>query len=193
MRYGRGSWGRPYLVLSSVVALVLALACMGCASSASKPADAVNYGGGLAVGPDPESSSTVTSKPTKADVQDFVEAAAQFARVNGKDAALKTFTEAGGPFHQGELYIYAYDFSGTVIAHGGDKTLVGKNLIKMKDPNGVMVIKELVKTAKKGNGWVQYTWANPANGNKQEAKLGYVVKIDDTWFLGSGMYGTGKP
>jgi hypothetical protein len=42
--------------------------------------------------------------------------------------ALKVFTQAGGDFHQGRLYIYAYDFSGTVIAHGGDATLVGKDL-----------------------------------------------------------------
>ena len=113
----------------------------------------------------------------------------EYVRASGKDAALRTFTAPGGAFHQGQLYIYAYDFKGTVIAHGGDKTLVGKNLIDMKDPNGVPVIRELVRLAKTGSGWLHFTWGNPANGNKQEPKLGYVEKVDDTWFLGSGTYG----
>ena len=115
--------------------------------------------------------------------------AVAYANKNGKAAALAAFTAPGGEFHDGQLYIYAYDFNGTVIAHGGDSKLVGKNLIGMKDPNGLPVIQELVRRAKTGRGWLVYTWPNPANGNKQEPKLGYVVKVDDTWFLGSGTYG----
>ena len=122
-------------------------------------------------------------------MQAFVEKAVAYAGTNGKDAALTAFTAPGGEFHEGELYIYAYDFNGTVIAHGGDPKLVGKNLIDMKDPNGVPVISELVSLAKTGSGWLEYTWPNPANGNKEEPKLGYVEKVDDTWFLGSGTYG----
>jgi signal transduction histidine kinase len=132
---------------------------------------------------------TSTGDPTKEDVKAFVEKAVEYAKKNGKDAALKAFTAAGGEFHQGQLYIYAYDFKGTVIAHGGDATLVGKNLIDMKDPNGVEVIKELVKLAQSGSGWLYYTWPNPQHNNAQEPKLGYVEKVDDTWFLGSGTYG----
>jgi len=37
------------------------------------------------------------------------------------------------------------------------------------------------------SGALNYTWHNPETG-KQESKLGYVVKVDDTWFLGSGTY-----
>ena len=130
-----------------------------------------------------------TDDPTQADVQAFVERAVAFAKANGKEAALAAFTAPGGEFHQGQLYIYAYDFSGTVIAHGGDSSLVGKNLIDMTDPKGVHVIQELVRLARGGGGWLYYTWPNPQHNNAQEPKLGYVEKIDDTWFLGSGTYG----
>ncbi len=126
---------------------------------------------------------------TPADVQAFVNKAVAFAKTNGKEAALKAFTQAGGDFHQGQLYIYAYDFTGTVIAHGGDATLVGKNLNGMTDPNGVHVIQELIRLATQGAGWLYYTWPNPAHNNQQEPKLGYVVKVDENWFLGSGAYG----
>jgi len=143
--------------------------------------------GGAHASPSP--SPTATADPTQADVQAFVKAAVAFAKENGKDAALAAFTAPGGAFHRGQLYIYAYDFSGTVIAHGGDPDLVGRNLIGMTDPNGVPVIKELVRLAEGGSGWLYYTWPNPEHGNAQEPKLGYVEKVDDAWFLGSGTYG----
>ncbi len=128
------------------------------------------------------------SAPTTADVQTFVESAVAFAKAEGKDAALAAFSAPDGRFHQGELYIYAYDFDGIVIAHGGDPSLVGKDLIGMEDPNGVPVIKELVSLASEGSGWLAYTWPNPEHDDREEPKLGYVVKVDDGWFLGSGMY-----
>ena len=117
-----------------------------------------------------------------------MEKAVNYAKVNGKEKALKEFTDKNGEFVKGELYIYAYDFEGTVIAHGGQPELVGKNLIGMKDANGVEVIKELVKLAKQGSGWLQYLWPNPLHNNKIEPKAGFVMKVDGTWFLGSGVY-----
>ena len=137
----------------------------------------------------PSPGPSASTAATQAAVQAFVEKAVAYARINGKDKALAAFTAPGGEFHEGQLYIYAYDFSGKVIAHGGDPSLVGKNLIGMKDPNGVPVIKDLVRLARQGSGWLYYTWPNPANDDREEAKLGYVTKVDDGWFLGSGTYG----
>ncbi len=137
----------------------------------------------------PSPSPTSDGDPTQADVQAFVKKAVAYAKEHGKDAALAAFTAPGGEFHDGQLYIYAYDFTGTVIAHGGDAGLVGRNLIDMTDPNGVHVIQELVRLARGGGGWLYYTWPNPQHDNAEEPKLGYVEKVDDTWFLGSGTYG----
>ncbi len=126
--------------------------------------------------------------PSKAEVVAFVKSAVAYAKKNGKDKALKEFMDKKGGFIKGELYIYAYDFKGTVISHGGQPDLVGKNLIGMKDKNGVMVIQELIKLAAKDSGWLEYSWPNPVHNNDVETKLGYVEKVDDTWWLGSGMY-----
>lgn len=125
---------------------------------------------------------------TREDVVSFVEKAAAFVKENGKEAALKAFMDRSGPFVQGELYIYAYDFNGTVISHGGQADLVGKNLIDMKDVNGVMVIQELIKLAQQGSGWLNYAWPDPLRENTVQPKAGYVMKIDETWWLGSGLY-----
>lgn len=126
-------------------------------------------------------------KPVKADVVSFVKEAVEYAKANGKEKALAEFSDPAGRFNRGELYIYAYDFDGNVIAHGGNPSLVGKNLLSMKDPNGVMVIQELVKRAKDGSGWLDYMWEYPPTG-RIEPKSGYVEKVDDTWWLGSGLY-----
>lgn len=126
---------------------------------------------------------------TTDDVKAFVDRALDYARTHNKDEALKVFSAKAGAFQQGGLYIFAYDFSGNVIAHGGDASLIGRNLIGLKDSNGVEVIRELVRLAGQGSGWLYYTWPNPEHEAKQEPKLGYVAKVDDGWFIGSGTYG----
>jgi cytochrome c len=186
MRFEGRSSRMLLTALVAATALTLSAAFAGCTAAVDTPAATSTTATSTAAGSGAASS---TAQPTRADVQAFVEKAVAYVAANGKAVALEAFTSPGGEFHKGTLYIYAYDFEGTVIAHGGDKTLVGKNLIDMKDTNGVEVIRELVRLAKTGSGWLYYTWPNPANGNAQEPKLGYVVKVDDTWFLGSGAYG----
>lgn len=128
------------------------------------------------------------AKPRREAVVPFVEEAVAYARANGKEKALAEFSDPNGSFNRDELYIYAYDFEGNVLGHGGDQSLIGKNLIDYTDPNGVKVIQGLISVAETGEGWFTYTWDNPQTG-RQEMKLGYVMKVDDTWWLGSGTYG----
>ncbi|MBU4175184.1 MAG: cache domain-containing protein [Actinobacteria bacterium] len=98
---------------------------------------------------------TSSAKPTREEVVEFVDEAVEYAKKNGKEKALAEFTDQAGEFKRGELYIYAYDFSGNVLAHGGDPILVDQNLIDHEDPNGVKVIQELVEIAQNnGSGWL---------------------------------------
>ena len=124
---------------------------------------------------------------TKKQVVDFVNEAIKYAKANGKDKAIAEFNNPNGTFKRGELYIYAYNWNGVALANGGTPALVGQHLIDMTDPNGVKVIQQLIKVAQGGGGWGSYTWPYP--GTKiNEPKLGYADKVDDTWWLGSGMY-----
>lgn len=131
--------------------------------------------------------SDIYPTPTRAQVEAFVKEAVDYAKENGKEKALQVFSDRNGEFVRGELYIYAYDNDGKVIAHGGTPDLVGQNLIEMKDPNGVMVIQELRKLAQDGGGWLEFMWNNPLTG-KVESKVGYVLPVDEAWWLGSGFY-----
>lgn len=125
--------------------------------------------------------------PSKEEVVNFVEEGQAYAKKHGREAFFKEVMNPAGNFKRGELYFFAYDWAGTVRAHGAKPHLVGKNLINLSDKKGNKLIQDLIKAAKNGTGWVEYYWQNPTS-KKVEKKLGYVVKLDDTTWFGSGTY-----
>jgi signal transduction histidine kinase len=123
-----------------------------------------------------------------ADLVAFVEEAAAYAHTNGKDRALKEFSNKTGMFVRGDLYIYAYDFQGTNIAHPFKSDWIGKNKLNITDSNGIPYIKNLVNVAREGKGFTYFIFPNPAHASRDEFKIGYAMKVDDEWWLGSGIY-----
>jgi len=118
----------------------------------------------------------------------FVDTAVVYAKTNGREKVLAEFSNPNGSFVRGELYIYAYDFNGTTLALPFQPELVGVNRLNATDSQGAFFIRNLRDTARNGTGFVNYTYPNPAHNNAVESKLSYVEKVDDTWFLGSGIY-----
>jgi signal transduction histidine kinase len=132
---------------------------------------------------------SLAASPTVKELVSFVESAAAYAKENGKDKAFKEFNNKTGPFVKGELYIYVVDFNGTTLANGFKPERIGKNWLNDTDPNGVQFIKNQIDSLRKGNsGFDYYMFPNPAHNNKPELKLGYRMKADDNWWLGSGIY-----
>jgi methyl-accepting chemotaxis protein len=85
-------------------------------------------------------------------------------------------------------YIFVYDQSGTNVVMGPKPALEGKNLIDLKDPNGVQVIKELIDRANEGGGFLTYDWAKPSIG-QDAPKLSYATLLKETnWMVGTGFY-----
>ncbi len=118
----------------------------------------------------------------------FVEEAVAYAKLNGKDKALAEFSDRNGSFFRGVLYIYAYDYNGTTIAHPVNPEKIGVNRLREPDAEGTWFITNLREAAYKGTGFSTYTYINPVHNNTVEKKLGYVMKVDETWWLGSGIY-----
>ncbi|MGP0092717.1 MAG: cache domain-containing protein [Xanthobacteraceae bacterium] len=107
---------------------------------------------------------------------------------DGPDATFKAVTEKVAEFHDRDLYPFIYDLNGVCIAHGADATLVGKNLINVKDDNGKLLIQELVAVAKgPGSGWVDFRWPNPITKQIQD-KSSYVELLGKTYLVGVGIY-----
>ena len=107
---------------------------------------------------------------------------------SGPEATFKAVNDKGEPaFHDRDLYPFIYDLRGVNVAHGARPALVGKNLISLKDQNGVYLIQEMIALAKgPGSGWVDYKWPNPIT-DKIEDKSSYVERMGD-YLVGVGVY-----
>ncbi len=139
-----------------------------------------------------ESESSDVEGISPEDLQNFVEDAAAYAEENGKEAALEEFNDKEGEFVDGQHYIFATDFDGICLAHPMKPDFVGQDQTDLKDANGVNFIKNMIAIAETGSGFTYYIFANPAHDNKEELKLVYVKKIDDDWYIGSGIYLPGE-
>jgi len=87
-------------------------------------------------------------------------------------------------------YYWINDSNHTVVMHGANASLAGKNLKDLQDPNGKYVYREIVKVAnadKKG-GFVDYYWEKPGEKEPQP-KLSFVQRFDKwDWIVGTGVY-----
>lgn len=126
-------------------------------------------------------------KGTAKEAKAMVDAAASYLKANDPTKAYAEFNDKSGRFVNKDLYIFAVDFNGITLAHGGNKALIGKNMGELRDSNGKLFIKEMIEVSKaKGSGWVDYNWSNPTT-RKIESKSTYVQRVGDL-FLGCGIY-----
>ncbi len=131
---------------------------------------------------------SIHSEITKDQLKGFVEECKAFSQIYGKKEALLEIKKKNGLFNRGELYIYAYDFNCVVLSHGLNTGLIGSDLSNLKDPTGKRIISEMVNILKKQpNGWLKFHWFHPESG-EVKPKLGYFEKVDNTWWIGSGIY-----
>jgi len=118
----------------------------------------------------------------------FVQSAVAYAQENERKMALREFSDKTGSFVDGELYVYAYDFNGTSIGHPFKSDWIGKSKLNETDSNGVLYIRDLINVSRDGEGFTYFIFPNPAHDNRDEFKIGYAMKVDDEWWLGSGLY-----
>jgi signal transduction histidine kinase len=133
------------------------------------------------------SGAVAADKGTPAEAEALVKKAVAFIKANGKDKAFAAFTNKDPLFIDRDLYIFVYDITGKVMAHGQNPKMVGKDLSDLTDPDGKPFVKERIEIAKtKGSGWQDYKFTNPTN-KKIEQKRAYVEKYQDL-IVGSGAY-----
>ena len=118
----------------------------------------------------------------------FVDSAVSYVKMNGKEKALAEFSNPNGSFIRGELYIYAYDFNGTTLAHPVNPEKIGVNRLNETAGNVGLILRNMSAMARNGSGFYRFYYINPAHNRTLESKLGYAEKVDDDWWLGSGVY-----
>ncbi len=139
----------------------------------------------------PENSSIVnvgTDPQVRESLKSFVGEAISYANTNGKNAAITEFNDRNGTFVRDNLYVYALDYNGTALALPYQPELIGKDLSGFQDPYGVNYTKVKIFLAQQGGGFIFYHYCNPARNMTLEPKMSYVQKVDETWWLGAGVY-----
>lgn len=130
----------------------------------------------------------VANESARTELVSFLEDARNYTLNNGKDEAIRAFSDPKGEFVKGDMYVFAYDFNGTLLAHPYLHNLIGRNNLDLVDPNGVHFIKNLMEVAKRGGGFACNVYPNPNKANQTGLKLLYVLKVDDNLWIGSGIY-----
>ena len=86
-------------------------------------------------------------------------------------------------------YVWINDLNPTMIMHAMSPALDGKDLSGYKDPDGIEIFNEFVRTAKQqGSGFVSYRWPMPGASAPVD-KISYVQLFKPwNWVIGSGVY-----
>jgi signal transduction histidine kinase len=129
--------------------------------------------------------------PTETQAVILVKSAVAFAKQHGMAKLIQETNDPKGRFHVatgGEMYIFMYDERGNCKAIGyNTAALVGTNRIELRDPDGLMIMREMIKLAlTKGKGWIDYKYPNPTTG-KNDQKTSYLEYYDGV-FIGCGVY-----
>ncbi|MGA9099832.1 MAG: cache domain-containing protein [Methanotrichaceae archaeon] len=116
----------------------------------------------------------------------FLDEAVAYLKDNGQEKAFQEFNNRSGPFVRGDLYIFGYDLNGTCIVHPINPALIGQK--GLSDANGVDIVGREIALARRGGGTMYIVFPNPAHGGKQELKQLYIETVNNSFYLGSGLY-----
>lgn len=109
----------------------------------------------------------------------MVKAAVAYIAANGEEKGLDALNNPNGEFVKGELYVFAYDMNGVLLANSFRQNLLGQNLLDVPDSSGKKFRREIIELAKsKGSGWVDYSYQNPKT-KQLEQKTTYLEKVGD--------------
>lgn len=118
----------------------------------------------------------------------YLGAAVELIREKG-EKAYDEITDPGGPWVEGDWYIFVNNFAGYNLAHL-NKKMEGQRFFAIRDVKGIAFFAALQKEAMsdKGRGWVEYWWPKPGT-TKPARKFGFVIGIPEKriW-VGTGAY-----
>ena len=143
--------------------------------------------GGSAVAQQEKPDRRSCAQATRPVAQALAERAAMHLVKAGPAQAFKDFQDPAGGFLDGDLYVFVFDFEGTLMSSGGFPNAVGRNLvIGYHEPSATNVRNLIAVARNQGKGWSEYVWRNPCSG-RRELKISYVIKVGDL-VVGVGAY-----
>jgi len=116
----------------------------------------------------------------------LVQRVQQKFKEDGPAATFKSINENAAEFRDRDLYVFAYNMKGVIVAHADNPALVGKSRINLKDQDGKFLVQEFVATVKKQRrGWIDYCWPNSVTVEDRSA---YVERLDGDSLVGVSVF-----
>lgn len=131
-----------------------------------------------------------SERATLDEAKAMVKKARAHLREVGPEKAFAEFSNPKGRFVDRDLYVFVNDKSGVNLAHGGNPRLIGKNLMELRDSDGIYMTKLFYGVAAKGGGTVDYKFLNPVT-KQIEPKTAY-VEMEGEYLVGSGIFRPAK-
>lgn len=131
----------------------------------------------------------------KAELRNYVTQARNgFAHIYGRaspdDAAAKTQVQQilSAMIYGKDGFFFVYDYDGNNLVSPRQTEFINQNWSGLKDGDGVPVVDEFLRLARKGAGWHSFMWQKPSTG--EEARMiAYVVGLQDwQWAVGTGVF-----
>jgi signal transduction histidine kinase len=123
------------------------------------------------------------------EVEELVKRGYVYMKKNGKAQAVRAFNDKiNTEFRFGDLYLFVYDMQGTIVAHGGNPALVGQNQYDQQDMYGNYFVRDMIKKAQDGGGFLEFK-------SKNSFIAVYVEPISlgtEQLIIGSGVYPVSK-
>jgi len=117
---------------------------------------------------------------TKQEALAMVKKAIAFIMERGAAEAYNEISKKPGIFTDRDLYVVVYRLDGTVLAHGSNAKLIGKDLSDLQDVDGKFFVKERAELARKQSVfWQDYKFVNPVS-KKIEPKQMYCERLEET-------------
>jgi TRAP-type uncharacterized transport system substrate-binding protein len=113
---------------------------------------------------------------------------------DGLDATCRAIMAQVKEFNDRDLYPFVVSYAGVPCANGRTPSVVGKNILDIKDQDGKFLTQEMIAVAKNpGHGWVDYRWLNSAL-KAIDDKSTYIEKADNLdYAIGVGVYKNEQP
>ncbi len=126
-------------------------------------------------------------RATPREAEALVHKAVAYLKQEGRAKAFAAFDDPKGPFTYRDLYMTVYDLEGRCLAHGAQRSRIGKSLVGDRDADGKLFVKERVELARKAtSAWQEYKFWNPET-KRIEPKVAYFEVVDGLILL-SGAY-----
>lgn len=127
---------------------------------------------------------------TRADLCDLVNRAVTYAKEHGMESALEEINNPDGQFAGGNLFVWAEDFNGTLLADPYWKEGIGKNWMDHTDSYGANTTVVTVNAIRSGTGFTHGMFPDTAAGGTVPLpKLMYAKAVDENWWIAGGIYG----